>query len=117
MPMDGEKLLGLLGLARRAGKLAIGFNAVDNLVRRGQNPLVVLAIDAGASQRNKVRGWSPVRGLVDDVLKGEELARAMGREKLVVVGVCDAGFVRGIRGLGTDDDTDAAPRKDAGRES
>ncbi len=29
------KLLGLLGLARRAGKLAMGFTAVEKMVRRG----------------------------------------------------------------------------------
>ena len=41
----------------------------------------------------------PVRALVDDVLTAEEMARALGRQKLVVVGVCDPGFTKGILAL------------------
>ena len=95
--METEKLLGLLGLARRAGKLAMGFNAVDQLVKRGQNPLVIVARDAGPSQKNKFLGWKPVRGFVGDVLNAEEMARVLGREKLVVVGLSDSGFIKGIQ--------------------
>ena len=94
--MDKEKLLGLLGLARRAGKLAMGFRAVEKLVRHGERPLVVMARDMGPSQRNKVLAWEPVRGLLGDVLTGEEMARTLGREKLMVVGLSDPGFIKGI---------------------
>lgn len=94
---SAEKLLGLLGLARRAGKLAVGFRAVEQLVRRGDKPLVIVARDAGTAQKGKISGWSPLRGLVDDVLDRGPLAQAMGRDQLVVVGLTDAGFIKGIR--------------------
>jgi len=97
--LDGQKLLGLLGLARRAGALAVGFSAVEKLVRRGEKPLIVVASDVGASQMGKISRWEPLRGMLRDVLTGEELAQAMGREKLSVVGVSDAGFVKGIQKL------------------
>ena len=96
-PMEKEKLLGLLGLARRAGKLAIGFHAVEKLVRRGEKPLVIVARDIGPSQRKKVLGWNPVRAFINDELTGEEMAQALGREKLVVVGLSDPGFIKGIQ--------------------
>jgi ribosomal protein L7Ae-like RNA K-turn-binding protein len=99
MAADAEKLLGLLGLARRAGRLAVGFSAVEQMVRRGEAPLVVVATDAGASQLGKIRRWDNLRGLVDDALTAAELARAMGRDKLVVVGVSDPGFIKGIQKL------------------
>lgn len=99
--IDVTKLLALLGLANRAGDLALGFSAVEKMVRRGQRPLVVLASDVGPSQRTKVVRWEPVAGLITDALPGEELARALGREKLVVVGVCDVGFIKGIQKLMT----------------
>ncbi len=95
--MREQKLIGLMGLARRAGKLAMGFNAVEHLVRHGDRPLVIVARDAGASQRNKISHWTPLRGLVDDVLDKDMMAQAMGREKLVVVGLTDPGFIKGIR--------------------
>ena len=97
MSIDKEKLLGLLGLARRAGKLAMGFHAVERLVKRGENPFVIVATDIGPSQRNKVMAWEPVRGLMDDVFTGDEIAQSFGREKLVVVAVSDHGFVKGLK--------------------
>lgn len=93
------KLLSLLGLAQRGGKLAVGARAVEKLVKQGQRPLLVLASDAGGAQRAKLSKLQPVRALLDDVLTGEEMARALGRQKLVVVGVCDPGFVAGILAL------------------
>ena len=106
--MDKVKLLGLLGLARRAGKLTMGFNGVDQLVRRGQNPFVIVAKDAGPSQKNKFLGWQPVRGFLGDLLTAEEMARTLGREKLVVVGLCDRGFIKGIQKMLQDEASDEA---------
>ena len=93
-------MLGLLGLARRAGRLGMGFSAVEKMVHRGENPLVITASDLGESLKGKVSRWEPVRGVVAGVLTGEEMARALGRDKLAVVGVSDSGFVKGIRKLG-----------------
>ncbi len=97
---QASKLLGLLGLARRAGRLGMGFSAVGKMVARGENPLVITTSDMGDSLKGKVSRWQPVRGIVADVLTGEDLARALGRDKLAVVGVSDPGFVKGIRKLG-----------------
>ncbi len=97
--VDQRKLLALLGLARRAGKLAIGFSAVEKIVRRGESPVVIVASDMGASQMSKVDRWEPLRGKLTDVFNAEEMAQAMGREKLSVMGVSDAGFVKGIKKL------------------
>ena len=97
--VDQRKLLALLGLARRAGRLAIGFSAVETLVKKGQSPLVIVATDMGESQRGKVDHWEPLRGVLSDVLTAEEMASAMGRDKLSIVGVSDAGFVKGIQKL------------------
>jgi hypothetical protein len=69
-------------------------------VARGENPLVITAADIGDSLRGMVTRWLPVRGVVADVLTGADLAGALGRDKLAVVGVSDSGFVKGIRKLG-----------------
>jgi ribosomal protein L7Ae-like RNA K-turn-binding protein len=95
-----DKLLGLLGLARRAGRLGMGVSAVEKMVAKGENPMVIAAIDTGESLKGKISRWEPVRGVVDNVLTGEDMARAFGREKLAVVAVSDSGFVKGIRKLG-----------------
>ena len=95
-----RKLIGLLGLARRAGQLAVGTTAVEKLVRRGERPLVILATDAGAALAQRATRWSPVRGLVTDAVTGAELATAFGRAKLAVVGTAAPDFIRGIGKLG-----------------
>jgi len=91
-----ERILGLLGLANRAGKLGVGFSQVDKMVRRGENPLVIMSDEIGPSQKNRMNRWEPVRGVVKDILTGEDMAQALGREKLGVLGVSDSGFVKGI---------------------
>jgi len=96
MDERARSLCGLLGLARRAGKLAVGASAVERLVHGGEKPLVVLASDAGASLRGSVERWEPVEGVVADILTSDEMAEAMGRQKLAVMAVADPGFVRGI---------------------
>lgn len=102
-----QKLLGLLGLARRAGKLAIGFNAVEQLVRKpGSLTLVVAASDMGAAQKGKVERFENLAGLLDDALTGAQMAEVFGRDKLAIVGVKDPGFVKGIKKL-----IDASPEE------
>ncbi len=95
-----QKLLGLLGLAHRAGKLALGASGVERLVRKRQMPLVIIARDVGHAQRRKLLALTPVKGFLVDEVDGEGLARALGRKQLVVVAVADAGFVAGINKLG-----------------
>lgn len=99
-PRDPTRLLALLGLALRAGKLQVGFSAVEQAVHRGKEPLVILAADMGPSQRTRALRFEPVRGFVTDVVTGADLAAALGRNKLVIVSVYDPGFVDGIRKLG-----------------
>lgn len=98
--VDPARLLALLGLALRAGKLQVGFSAVEQAVRRGKEPLVVLASDMGPSQRNRALRLEPVKGFVTGAVSGTDLATALGRNKLVIVSVSDPGFVAGIRKLG-----------------
>ena len=94
------KLLALLGLAQRAGQLAVGASAVEKLVRRGKRPLVVVAHDAGETQQRRYFGLQPVHGFVAGLVSRNELAAALGRRDLAIVAVGDTGFVAGIDRLG-----------------
>ena len=89
-PESGEeRLLGLLGLARRAGKLAMGATAVTALIVAGRRPLVVLARGAGPAWRERLERLGPLAGLLDGAVDGAALSRALGRRELVVVAVSD----------------------------
>jgi predicted RNA-binding protein YlxR (DUF448 family) len=104
-----KRMLGDLGLARRAGQLVLGY---DNVVRalEGKTPPAVLveASDGSAEGRRKL--LSAARGLepaVLDCLTSAELSLALGRENVVHAAVksgrlaerliSDAGRLSGFR--------------------
>lgn len=76
-----------LGLARRAGLLAFGFDNVLRAFEAKQAPaLLVEAADAAADGRRKLDGAQKARGLSLDVvrtLSRAELGLALGRENVV----------------------------------
>ena len=115
-----ERTLALLGLARKAGRLAVGATAVAKLVRQGANPVVVLAGDAGAGLKRRVLRMRPVRGFVIGLVNRRDLAERLGRGDLAVVAVTDRGFVRGLIEIGvveagSEDRAAASNRHDDGR--
>ena len=86
------KPLRLLGLAKRAGQLVCGMDAVKKAAGRAQ--LLLLAGDAGHSaQREAERFGKPLMVLP---YNKEELGRAAGRETCAVAAVLNQEFSRGI---------------------
>jgi len=86
-----ERLIGLLTMSRKAGKLLLGFDAVRDSVRQGQVLCVMLASDISPKTEKEIRfhaGTIPVRMLP---LPMDEL-KFYFRKRTAVYGVCDAGF-------------------------
>lgn len=97
--MAANKLSGLLGMCRRAGRLTVGFDAVAALC--GTQPLLLmLAADASPRTARQLRfcaGTVPVHVLP---LSRSELAHALGSAKPVaVLATADSGFIRALRPL------------------
>ena len=75
-----------LGLARRAGLAAAGFDRVGEAVRRGRAALLLFALDGAEAGRRKLGALG--RDLPSAaVLTAEELGAAFGRERIVHVAV------------------------------
>ena len=76
----------LLGLLNRAGQLSAGAMRARELVRAGKAAMLLTAADSdgrdGADLRQAARGID-----VTDVLRSEELGRAIGRERIVHMAV------------------------------
>lgn len=85
--------LRILGLAHRAGRAVIGTRAVVEAGAGGELRAVVVARDATDNALDRLSG---VLGRADlGALEGperERLGEALGRERLVVVGVTEVGF-------------------------
>lgn len=85
--------LGFLGLAKRAGKLAAGEDAVLSALAAGKVRLVILAADAGESTVRRMEHRSQGR-LPILYLAGEKtaLGQALGWEQCAVAAVTDLGM-------------------------
>jgi ribosomal protein L7Ae-like RNA K-turn-binding protein len=91
-----SRIFGLLGLAQRAGKLAVGTTAVRSMTARPRPTVMILARDTSEGQKEKLARLVNEKRLIDDLVDRDELARAFGRNELTVVAVQDSGFVKGI---------------------
>jgi ribosomal protein L7Ae-like RNA K-turn-binding protein len=88
-------LLGLLGLAARAGALVAGTEGVRAEVRGGKVQCVLLASDAAAGQRSKLIPLLDARGVRHYTgFSRAELGRATGRAPTSAIGIKDAGFAQ-----------------------
>lgn len=94
-----DKLIGLLGMCRRAGRLTMGFDAVVALCKE-PNTLLLLADDASPRTVKELRFRADGAPLYRLPLSKEEAARALGSHKPVAcLAVTDDGFSRAIRPL------------------
>ena len=101
MPLpDAAAVMGRLGLARKAGRLVVGREAVQASLRGRRSRMVVLAEDAGASLRQQIVGQAERVGVpVYHFSTCRELGARFGRGKIDVVSLDDARFVQALRPL------------------
>jgi predicted RNA-binding protein YlxR (DUF448 family)/ribosomal protein L30E len=91
-----QRVWSLIGLARRAGKLALGAKAVEHACKSEAAELLVVATDARAAGEG---AWleSAVRsGRAAAYGTKVELGAALGRKDVGVVAVLDAGLSRSL---------------------
>ena len=91
-----DSRLTLLGLALRAGKLAVGEEPVRLALQEGTARIVLLAQDASDRARRKVEpklGDVPMQVIP---ASKEELGRALGRESCAICAVTDKGFAQSL---------------------
>lgn len=83
--------LRLLGLARRAGGVAPGTDAVRRAIREGEAQLILMASDASSVQLDKIRVTLNDRKIPQVVLGDRHaLGEAVGRAPLSAVAVTHA---------------------------
>lgn len=89
--------LGLVGLARRARKVAIGRAAARLAMETGRSKLLLLAQDAPAKLRAAFTALARAYQVPAlDVRSKADLGRQLGRGQVAVAAVCDQSFAKGI---------------------
>ena len=90
-----NKLLSLMGLCRRAGKLGIGHDAVFDAVRKGRAKAVILTSDASPRHRRELEAASFPGRIVEAGFTMEEAGLATGKRSCLF-SVEDEGFANAI---------------------
>lgn len=99
-----DRLLSLLGLCRRAGKITVGCDPVIDSVKSGEAQLVFFARDASKNTRKTVLGSvaeSGVKIITLDYDK-QDISNSLGK-LCAVASVTDEGFAKKLLSLSGDD--------------
>ena len=92
--MQPNKFLSTLGLCRRAGKLAYGYDMVTEGLQKTH--LIFLAADISARTRNSVMQLAARKNIAckDLQLTMMDICNAIGTKPVGIVGVLDKGFAQ-----------------------
>lgn len=117
METASSEALKILGLARRAGGLAYGTEAVRQAIRAGQAKLVVMAGDASPVQLDKIRTTIHNRTIPQAILGDRNtLGAAIGSAPVAAVAVTNASLAgRLLEELEPGDEGIAPDASEAGR--
>ena len=95
-----QKLLSLIGLARKAGKLTVGTEAVCDSIRGGKVKLVIASAEASDNTKKRISNCTAYYGVRIEYTGAtpDELGTAIGKGATACVGIGDENFIKLIAG-------------------
>lgn len=98
-----DKILGLLTLCRKSGRIALGFDSVKDSIAASKARLILLASDTSAKTEKEVRFFADKNDteVQRTHISIDEISFKLGK-RAAVIAVCDDGFADGIRKLLSD---------------
>ncbi|MDR3551993.1 MAG: ribosomal L7Ae/L30e/S12e/Gadd45 family protein [Clostridia bacterium] len=96
-----DAVLGLLGLARRAGRLSPGFDAALKAAEDGHALLVLAACDTSERTMRAIESGCARTDteLVSTGYTMEQLGNSIGRNDTAIVAVCDKSLAKRVKEL------------------
>lgn len=95
--MTIDKVLGFVGLAKRAGKAIAGEDNCKEMIRSGKCCLVLLAGDVGPNTKKSIENSCTYYQVPLIVYADKQsLGHAVGRKAAAVISISDQGFADGI---------------------
>jgi ribosomal protein L7Ae-like RNA K-turn-binding protein len=97
---NGEKIISLLGLAQKAGKVISGELAAEKAIKSGKAKLVIIATDCSEATKKNYRDMTMYYNveLYEKFVK-EELGQCIGKEYRAALIINDFGFSKAIKAL------------------
>ncbi len=97
--MKRERFLGLIGIAKKAGKLVLGTSMVRSSIQKGKKPaLCVISDGCSENTMKRMLGCCEHYGVQYIVaqISTEELGKAVGAGELSCIGIYDDGFAKAV---------------------
>ena len=93
-----EKILSMIGLAHKAGRVEIGEEPVGSAARAKKARIILVAGDAAAGSVRRAMGFANTGSCLCLVIPAskEELGRALGRTSCAMAAITDMGFADAI---------------------
>ena len=91
--MKNNKICGLLGLARRAGKITFGTETCIQELEKNNIKLVIIANDASErTKMNFINIWKNKKIPIYQILNIDDISNAIGQSNKAVIGIKDTNF-------------------------
>lgn len=95
-----NKFLQFLGITRKAGKLVIGYNKCEELLKTGTANLVILSKDISENSKKKFEKYSLEHNIdVVNIFSSSELGNVLGMESIKVICVADENMSKKLKSL------------------
>lgn len=95
--MINNKICGLLGLARRAGKLSFGTESCIQEIEKNKIKLIIIAINAAERTKMNFKNICNNKKIpIFEILNIDEISKAIGQSNKAVVGIKDINFSKEI---------------------
>ena len=95
--MINNRICGLLGLARRAGKVTFGTEACMEELEKSKIKLIIIATDAAERTKMNFSNICNSKKIpIFEVLNINEISNAIGQSNKAVVGIKDVNFAKEI---------------------
>ena len=96
--MINRKILGLIGLSAKAGKISFGADSVETQIRKRKINLVIIAENSSERTKDKFKKLS-VENDIPYIIVGEidELSKAIGKSNKAIIGIKDLNLSKEIQ--------------------
>ncbi len=96
--MINKKILGLIGLSAKAGKISFGADSVETQIRKRKINLVIIAENSSERTKDKFKKLSEEND-IPYIIVGEidELSKAIGKSNKAIIGIKDLNLSKEIQ--------------------
>ena len=94
---ESEKILGILGLAAKSGKVISGMDAVCEAVQKHKARLVIVAVDTSEKSKKNIKYVCTNNHIhVIELSTIEQLSKTIGKRNKAIISITDSNFSKGI---------------------